>query len=208
MIRKYRSVVLAGFLLFSAGCGNDQYSAERQYWLAQKNADTIFDNPYASPPRQLERAVEIFNKFASSHPGTALAAGADLTIARLYMVKEEYVKAIQKLNEIMKKYRDADEVYAEALFMNGYAYQAQEKWELALQEYNKLIRESPFSLRGLVMPLYIAQYYKIKYQPDKMITALKEAIIYYRGLAQKYSVTLPNRYIAIAEKMLQDAGVK
>jgi TolA-binding protein len=46
--------------------------------------------------------------------------------------------------------------------------------------------EYPITMRGMDIPIYIAQHYKVKYQPDKMVAALQEAILHYRVLANKY----------------------
>jgi TolA-binding protein len=51
------------------------------------------------------------------------------------------------------------------------------------------MQEYPVSLKGLDVPIYIAQYYKAKFQPEKMMEAYSDAIAHYRALAQKYANT-------------------
>jgi uncharacterized protein YqhQ len=56
-----RALALFGILIISAallaGCGNDQYSIEKQFWYAGKQADAIFANPHATPPNELQRVI-------------------------------------------------------------------------------------------------------------------------------------------------------
>ena len=168
------------------GCANDEYAIERQYYQAQKQVGKIFKNPHASPPNELERVVNILSKFAEKHPQTNLAIDAEFNIARLYLVKEEYDLARTQLKTIVNKYSKSQAICAEAVFLMGNSYEIQDKWDLALEQYKKITQEYPITLRGLNTPVYISQHYKVKYQPDKMVAALQEAIGHYQALADKY----------------------
>lgn len=189
-----RLSILLLIIIFSvtllAGCGNDQYAIERQYWRAQKQAEKIFTNPDASPPKELERVINIFNKFSAKYARSNLAIDADFSIIQLYITKKEYDKARSQVRYVMRKYKDLTSVLAEALFLLGNTYEKQGDWPAALAQYKKVMREYPTTLRGLDMPIYIARYYKIKYEPNKMVEAFQEAITYYQGLANKYSSDL------------------
>jgi len=80
-----------------------------------------------------------------------------------------------QLNTIIGKHSESGGICAEATFLIGNSYQIQDKWGLALGQYKKVIQEYPITLRGIDIPIYIAQYYKAKYQPDKMMAAYQEA---------------------------------
>ena len=177
------------FLIFLAGCGNDQYAIEKQSYQVQKQAEKIFKNPHASPPQELERAVNLLNSFINKYPKNNLTVESEFTIARLYIVKEEYDKARAQLKMLINKYSGSKDICAEATFSMGNSYEIEDKWGLALQEYRKVMQEYPTTLRGFDIPVYIAQHYKVKYQPDKMITAYQEAIGHYTSLAGKYPNT-------------------
>lgn len=174
---------------FVSGCGTDQYTIERKFWQAQKQAEKIFKNPHASPPRELERVVKLLNAFAQKYPKSNLAIESEFNIARLYIVKEEYPKARTQLRTILNKYNESKAISSEALFLIGNSYEIEDKWGLALEQYKKIMLEYPATLRGLDIPIYIAQHYKVKYQPDKMVAALGEAILHYKALANKYPVS-------------------
>ncbi|MDD4899215.1 MAG: tetratricopeptide repeat protein [Candidatus Omnitrophica bacterium] len=170
-----------------AGCNNnDQYAIERRYWQAQKQAEKIFKNPVATPNQQLINEVNTLNKFIKTYPQSNLAVDADLLIAKLYIVKEEYEAARQQLNLMHGKYAKYPDVAAEAIFYKGISYEKQDKWGEALNQYKKLMAEYPIALRGLDMPVYIAEHYRTAHQPDKMIAAYQEAAGHYRQLGEKY----------------------
>lgn len=171
---------------FLAGCGSDQYAIERKYWQAQKQAEKIFKNPHASPPKELEKVVKILNNFAQKYPKSNLAVNAEFNIARLYIVKGGYDKARIQLRTLINKHRESQPICSEAIFLIGNSYEIEDKWNLALEQYKKIMQEYPTTLRGLDIPIYIAQHYKIKYQPDKMVNAYQEAMGYYKMLVDKY----------------------
>jgi TolA-binding protein len=182
-------VTIVTALLFSlmlAGCGNDQYAIERQYYWAQKQAEKVFRNPHATPPKQLQRVLKTFSNFSAKYPKSALAVDAEFTIARLHMVKEEYEKARVQLKKVLNTYSKNALVCSEALFLLGNSYEIQNKWDSALAQYKKITQDYPTTLRGVDIPVYIIQHYKLKLQPDIMREATREAISHYNSLIAKY----------------------
>jgi TolA-binding protein len=180
------TIIVAGLAGVLCGCANDQYSVEREYWKVKKQAESIFRNPAATPPNELERVVKQLENFVAKNPKNILAVESEFAVARLYAAKEEFESSRKQLKSIMTKYSKSAVVSSEALFLIGNTYQIQNKWESALEQYKKLISEYPLTTRGLEIPIYIAQYYKAKAQPNRMFTAFGEAIDHYRALAVKY----------------------
>lgn len=178
--------VLIGASVILSGCSNDRYAVESQYWRLKKQAEKIFNNPDASPPNQLERTVNLLNGFIRKYPKSALSTGAEFTIANLYMAKKEYGQARAQLKSIIGKYNASDNIRADALFLTGNSYEMEDKWDSALQVYKKIISEYPVTKRGFETPARIARYYKIKYQPEKMMLAYQEAARHYLVLANKH----------------------
>lgn len=188
--------VIASCALIS--CSNDQYSVERQYYRAQKQADKIFRNPLSTPPNELQNAVNTFNSFTKEYPQTNLALQAEFVIARLFMAKEEYEKARAQLNKMIKDYAKFADVCSEASFLIAYTYEIANAWNQALEHYKKTISDYPTTRKSLEIPIYIARYYKTKFQPDKMLSAYREAISHYSALAKKY----PNSLLALTAQNL------
>lgn len=189
MKRHFIFLLLSLGLLLS-GCGRDQYAIEKQYYSALKQAEKIFKNPHATPPNELQRIVNTLSAFSKKYPKSNLAIDAEFNIARLYIVKEEYEKARLQLKKISNDYSAAKGICAEATFLTGNSYEIENKWESALSQYKKIIRDYPETPRGLDMPIYIIQHYKIKFQPDMMMDAARDAITHYNSLADKYPSSL------------------
>lgn len=180
-----RLFILGVFCLPLIGCGGDEYSVERQYWYIKHRAGRIFNNPQASPPKQVEQSVREFRGFAAKHKGTSRAVDAEFNIARIYMATQDYEKARVVLKEVMLGYKDSGLVRSEAMFLIGNSYEMEDKWDLALAEYKKIMQAYPLTARGLDIPVYIALHYRIKHQPDKMLSAYQEAAGHYKALAAK-----------------------
>ncbi len=180
---------LIGFSFLLAGCMNDQYSIERKYWYTKKAAGRIFMNPEATPPMELSRTVARLSAFSKKFSKTRLALDADFTIADLYVVKKDYQKARNYLQSMTGKYKSSPVICAEAVFLLGRTYEIDDQWQRALQQYKNIMRDYPATPRGLTVPFYIAAYYKSKYQPDKMMSAYQDAVLYFKELSQKYPNT-------------------
>ncbi len=181
--------IISAFGLLLSGCANDEYSIEKRYWQAKKQAEKILRNPHATPPNALEKAVANLNQFGEKYPKSNLAVDADFSIANLYIVKENYDLGRQQLRKLIQKYEKSKELTAQAIFLIGNSYERQDKWASALEQYRTIMQNYSETIKGLEIPIYIAQHYKIKYEPDKMIAALQEAITYYKGIAAKHPVT-------------------
>jgi TolA-binding protein len=187
-----------------AGCTNDQYAIEQQYWKLQKRAKAILINPDATPPQALEKIIVSLNNFIRKYRENPLAIEARFNIARLYNAKKEFDKARGQLKGVISEFAQSAAICSEATFLIGYSYQLQERWDSALAQYKKIMKDYPTTLKGLDVPIYIAQYYRVKVQPDKMISAYKDAIAHYRGLAAQY----PNSAMAfITDKLAAQCQV-
>jgi len=176
-----------------SGCADDQYAIERRYWRIQKQAMKIFKNPKATPSAQLSAVVQSMLDFSNKHPKSPLSVDAGFDIVRLYIVKDEYVEARAAAKRLIDKHLDSELVCVEATFLTGNAYEQQGKWDQALEQYRLIMRKYPATRRGLDIPIYIAQYYKKKFQPEKMVVALQGAVEHYRSVALRY----PNTPLAL-----------
>ncbi len=179
-------VLLLCLLVALSGCGNDDYAVERNYWKVQKQASNIFKNPHATPPKELERVIKLLSGLAQKYPNTQLAISAEFTIAKLYIIKEEYDQSRKQLKKLGSKYNKSKDLIAESLFLAGNSYEIQGKWAAALEQYRRIMNEYPETVRGIDIPVYIAQHYKIKYEPEKMYAAYNEAVGYYKSIAARH----------------------
>jgi TolA-binding protein len=189
-------------ILLIVGCsGNDQYSVEKKYWKIKKQSEKIFKNPASSPPNELGQAVKRAEAFIAENSRSPLSIEASFNIARLYIVKEEYDSARKQLQKILQAHKKSPVICSEALFLIGNTYQLQDKWSAALEQYKKITREYPTSVKALDIPIFIAQYYKVKYQPEKMLAAYQDAVGQYKALIEAYpnSLLAFNAYLLISQ---------
>jgi TolA-binding protein len=100
-----------------------------------------------------------------------------------------YNKARAQFSGITIKYKDNNTLCSEAIFFIGNSFEAEDKWDSALQEYKKIMDKYPVTPKGLEIPFYITKYYETKNELDKMIGAYKEAVAYYDSLSLKYADT-------------------
>ncbi len=184
-----KSVLLIPWLVsiaLLAGCGNDQYTVEKQYWHLKQQAKRVLKKGVASTPNELEKVVRLFDVFSGKYRGNSLSIEASFSIARFYIVNREYEKARAQLKKILIANSSSEPVCSEAVFLTGNAYELQGRWSEALGQYKKIMRDYPTTLKGLDVPVYIAQYYKVTGQPDKMAAAFKEAVLHYNSISQQY----------------------
>ncbi len=168
------------------GCGKDRYSIEKRYYHTLRQANSVFKNPHATPPNELQKVVSLLNNFSQEFPKSKLAVNAEFNIARLYTVKAEYKAARAQLMKITANYVKSKPICSEAAFLTGNTYELENKWPVALAQYKKIIQDYPVTSKGINTPLYIIQYYKKNFEPDKMKEATRDAIKHYNGLAEKY----------------------
>jgi outer membrane protein assembly factor BamD (BamD/ComL family) len=174
--------------LLAAGCsGRDQYSIEKEYWKLTRLSEQIASNPAAIPPTEIERTVKLFAGFSVRHPRTSLAVSADFAIAKIYLAKDNADMARRQLEAVAKKY-DSPEIKAEACFLTGTTYQ-EDDWEMASACFARVLRDYPLTKRGLGVPVYMAEYYRNHFEPDKMVAQYNEAVEHYRVLAARFPGT-------------------
>ena len=181
-------ILAVSFLL--TGCGEDRYSIEKRYYQALKKADIIFKNPHSTPPYELQQAVNGLSVFQKKYPNTKIALDAEFNIARLYMAKEEWIEARKQLNAMLSNYNKNEAICAEVYFVIGKTYELDKNWETALTHYEKIMSKFPATPRGMNIPIYLIQYYKSKFEPDKMMDAARMAIVHYTALSKKYPNTI------------------
>jgi outer membrane protein assembly factor BamD (BamD/ComL family) len=187
MKNRSRFVPALILLLFTAaGCSPDQYSVEREYWRARRLKDAIITNLGNVSQAQFEKAVRQLDNFIGMYPGNKLTTEAELDIAALQVAMKNHEKARQQLSMMLEKYADSQGICADVRFLIGNSYQIEGNWDAALAEYKRITLDYPTTIRGLEMPLYIAQYHKQRKQEDESKTAYREAIRHYTQLNSQY----------------------
>ncbi len=178
--------VFAAVLFLSAGCAQDQYSIERELWRLKKQAVRVAANPDGTSPQEFERTLVSLTEFTSRHKDNIIVIDADFIIARLYISRKNFDKARLQLNGMAQKYSRAQIIQPEILFMKGNTYEMEDHFDLALDQYRKIIANYPLSKRGFGLPLAIGEYYQKKNLSGKAVEAYNSAVDHYRALSAKY----------------------
>ena len=152
-MNKLGATILLGISLLLSGCSQDQYSIERQYYLASKQAEAILTDPHATPPSEVQRSVDTFNNLIHEYPKNYLSVGAQFKIAGLYIATEDYEKGRAQLNKILKIYSKFPNICVQAVFLKGSSYELQNDWDSALVQYNEVIQDYPLTAKSLETPM-------------------------------------------------------
>jgi tetratricopeptide (TPR) repeat protein len=179
-------LALAAVLILSTGCAQDQYSIERELWRLKKQSVRVAANPDGTSPHEFERTLKSVEEFTQKHKDNVVVIEADFIIARLYISRKNFEKARLKLNDMAQKYSRAQIIQPEILFMKGNTYEMEDRFDLALEQYRKIIANYPLSKRGFGLPLAIGAYYQKKSLSGKSAEAYNSAAGHYLALSAKY----------------------
>lgn len=188
-MKKYLIPITLLALFLAQGCTPDRYAIERTYWRINQQTKSILDNPNGTPPVEVTRVVELLRNFSGSHPGSKLSLKAEFDIANLYLATKEYALAREQLTSIRDRFKEHEGICAEARFLTGISYQREGKLSESAQEFTRLITDYPESYRAFVLPHYFVQYYVARGMDIEASQALKNAITYYAGIAEKHPET-------------------
>ena len=185
----YAGILAGVFALLTLLDSRSQYAAEKIIWKTNKRLQAVSQNPEAFPDRVFEQLIARYQKVAEKFPASSLTAQARLLIGEVYLVRKSYDTARQKFNEVMEKFPDNKDIYAEALSSLGKSYELQNDWENALTYYKRILAEHPLTNHGLAAPLYIARHYAEQDDRIKQQIAYADATLHYIGLTEKYPGT-------------------
>ena len=176
-------------LIFSLLDYKGEYLAEKKLVSVNKLLSDTMATPEAIPPGLYEKIAAQYGKIIRGHPKTKSSRQARILLGKLYIVKSDFNKAREVLNEILQKYPENKDYCAEALFTIGNSYEAEDKWDKAVSTYENIMTNFVGTLRSLNTPLYIAAYYAKKNDAKNKNIYLKKALSYYQNLNKEYPNT-------------------
>lgn len=93
---------------------------------------------YNDAKSDLEKAIQVDPKIVMSH----------VSLSEYYYAVKEYDNAIKKANEAMAMEGGTNSAYTAAHQNRGLCYMAQEKWELAISDFEKVVMLDPGHIKG------------------------------------------------------------
>lgn len=167
------------------GCESKGFKAERQMWRAQKQAEAVYKNAKETPPFQVNKAREAYQDIIKKYPDSLFAVQSQLGIGRLSLAMGEFQRARDEFKKLLVKCDQRAGICAGADLIIGNSYEMEEHWDLALNQYKKIMQEFPFTSQSLELPLYIIMHYKRIGDKTSVNYFVDEAVAYYLSLESR-----------------------
>ena len=177
-------ILITAFL--STGCESKIFKTERALWKAYHLSKKIFENPTASSPYELNRAVEAYRKIVIDFSDDSQTTNrAQMSIAYIYLAKKNYDTARKEFSKLIINCDEKSNVCAEATFSVANCFEVEGDWDKAEQEYKKIMDSFYLTRKGLEVPVYLINKYKRSGEALQVKRAVNGAVNYYRGLKNK-----------------------
>ncbi|MBN1587789.1 MAG: tetratricopeptide repeat protein [Candidatus Omnitrophica bacterium] len=169
-----------------SGCGGD-YQAERLMWEARQESRFIQGDPKLVPAEAWENVVQAYQKVLDKAPGSKLAAQAQFNIATVYLRQLDLEKAREAYGKVLQNYSKDRRLSSEAYFIIGRTHELENHWDKAVESYENLVLYYGDTLKGLQVPIYIAEGYKRRGQIEEARAAYEKALKGYDKRAEDSS---------------------
>ncbi len=182
--RKGFGLLLAGSLcliLATSGCSN-AYNGERLYWKAQQLYLPIGQDRANRTPERIAKVIRAYEVVIKRVPHTVWAARAHVVIASLDIMQQQHEQGRQAYAKILKDYSQFPDLCVVARYAIARSFEAQGKWEEAARAYQELADSHPWTTTGLQAPLYVANGYATRRQPEAATSASERAVNFYTKL--------------------------
>lgn len=180
------ALIVVYMILAGLGLGKE-YEAEKLFYRAMKKNAKIAVNPDVAPPALLQSIEDDLLRLLKKYPKAGVTKGAGLALAEFYIANKNYDKALSRLDEVMRSYAKDPAMMSMALFLKGVAYERQDKWDKAVEQFTTLKDTYTNTELGLKAPLYIGRHYEIKGDSSQAKKAYTDAALYYDKLRKKHS---------------------
>ena len=131
---------------------------------------------YSRQIKDLQKAIDTYEDFVKRNPASKIIRHAEFQIARLYLIKEDFSKAIQLFEQIIEKYPKEIELCTDAELAIAACYEKQDNWEGVMRVYDEVKANYPQTPAALSIPLFISQHYLKENRHLEAEGMLKESI--------------------------------
>lgn len=156
----------------------------KEYSQSQIGTNLLFTvgETYLRQIKDLQKAIGVYEEFVQKNPTSKIIKDAKFQIGRLYFIKEDFIKARQVFEELVRDYPKETELCANAQLALAACYERQGNWDKAVQVYQVLKSSYPESRIILSIPLFIVQHYLKENRAQEAEKAFNEAISGYEKL--------------------------
>lgn len=188
IILTYVAILAGVYVVFSLMDMRGSYVIEQKLWKINRQFSLIARDPSVVPEEKFRDVAAQYEHIIKKYPESKLMEGVRLYLGDLYMLKKDYATARVKYGEIVKLSPNKG-MAAEATRRIGKTYETQGNWAQAYTIYQSVIQDYPLSKAGLDMPLYLAQYFKMKNDYQNAVDSYDFALKYYKNLSSKQANT-------------------
>ncbi len=158
-----------------------------EYSQSQIGANLLFTvgETYLRQIKDLTKAIGVYEEFVQKNPTSKIIKHAKFQIGRLYFIKEDFTKAGQVFEELIRDYPKETDLAINAQLASAACYERQGNWDKTNQLYQALKSNYPESRVSLSIPLFIVQHYLKANQTQEAESAFNEAISGYEKLIKQ-----------------------
>jgi tetratricopeptide (TPR) repeat protein len=179
--------ILVGlFVLLSILDLKGEYPAERALWKINRKFDKYSQDPKAVPEVNFQEVSKGYQSFIRKYPNSKLLPAVYILSGRVFIVQKKYAEGREVFENTLKKYSQDQNVASLVLTEIINSYHEEGNWQGELQTYQRILKDYPLTSIGFNTPLLMAKLYTTQNRRDLAQKAFDDAIVYYRGLANKY----------------------
>ena len=169
MKNKYYIILICFIAVVCSGCGEGKYKSEKMFFHAQHKLLEIEQSHKETQTIDADAANELiidFKEITMRYPFGAQTMQSYFNIALLYQLKGDNGKAVKGYLKICEEYPQRPENCANALRFAAEVREKSNDWEKAEKLYQRLKNEYPYTVAGILVPLYFAQKQHLLKQPE------------------------------------------
>ncbi len=189
------------------GCSKS-YQGERLFWKASQRSAAVLRDPEKADAEEFKRAIAAFQRVTDQTRGLIWGARAYLAIGSLQAAQHHYDEARKAYEQVVVYYDEFDELALTARLAIAKTYEAEQRFERAIDWYNQIVQFHPWSRIGLEAPLYVAQYYTQMGKVQRAQIAYEHAADIYRKRVEEspsqQMTNVANGYLAVTYQQLGD----
>jgi tetratricopeptide (TPR) repeat protein len=156
-------------------------------------------NIYNNQLAQNDKALTIYNQIITHFPNHQLNATNYLNIGNIYIEDNLYSNARESYKKVIEKHENNLMACAKAQFGIGLTYEREGEMAVAINEYEWISDKYPLSLEAVIIPNYIANYYKRSNMENLANKAFQDAIENYQSFIELYK---DNEFVPFAKLQL------
>jgi len=165
-------------------------------------------NIYNNQLGQNDKALTIYNQIITQFPNHQLNANNYLNIGNIYLRDTIYSKARESYKKVIENHENNIMACAKAQFGIGLTYEKEGEMAVAINEYEWISDKFPLSLEAIIIPNYIANYYKRSNMENLAKKTFQNAIENYQSFIEIYKdnefIPFAKLQLAIAYKSLNE----